>query len=79
MRGHRRALRVSIPERLLNPQVRALQSAWGFVEKGVQERFAATLSADLKSGAWNARYGAWRQMPSFEGSLHLITGWPSEA
>ncbi|HEY4345129.1 MAG TPA: methyltransferase domain-containing protein [Parvibaculum sp.] len=64
------------PERLLDPQVRAAQSAWGFVEEGIKAGFVCTLSGDIESGAWDARYGAWRQKPSFDGSLRLIIGWP---
>ena len=64
------------PERLLEPAVRRAQSSWGFVDAGVEPRFAAALSADLTSGAWDARYGDWRTRPAYEGSLRLIVGWP---
>ncbi len=64
------------PEALLDPQVRAAQSAWGFVAEEIKVRFADELSRDLKSGAWDARYGAWRSLPSYEGSLRLVVGWP---
>ena len=60
------------PERFLDPAIRRSQSAWGFVDTTVQERFVQTLGADLQSGAWDERYGAWRQLPAFEGSLRLI-------
>ncbi|MDR3514028.1 MAG: hypothetical protein P4L73_20525, partial [Caulobacteraceae bacterium] len=60
------------PERLLEAEVRRAQSAWGFVDPGVEVRFARTLAADLASGAWDARYGAWRTAPTFEGSLRLV-------
>lgn len=60
------------PEYLLDPSVRRAQSAWGFVEEGVQERFVKTLGDDLRSGAWDQRYGEWRRLPFFEGSLRLI-------
>jgi|SRR5579859_1261707 len=63
------------PEKMLEPSVRRAQSAWGFVEAGVEARFEAALRADLASGLWDQRYGALRRQPSFEGSLRLITGW----
>jgi len=64
------------PECLLDPRVRAAQSAWGFVGEEIKARFVNALSRDLASGAWDARYGAWRRLPSYEGSLRLIVGWP---
>jgi ubiquinone/menaquinone biosynthesis C-methylase UbiE len=60
------------PERFLDPAVRQSQSAWGFVDPQVQERFERVLGEDLRSGAWDARYSDWREKPSFEGSLRLI-------
>lgn len=60
------------PERLLDPAVRKAQSAWGFVEPAAEARFAERLAADLASGAWDARYGALRAAPTFEGSLRLV-------
>ena len=60
------------PERLLDPAARRAQSSWGFVEPGVEQRFEASLAADLSSGAWDARYGAWRARPTYDGSLRLI-------
>lgn len=64
------------PERFIDPDVRAAQSAWGFVDEETEAHFTDALSRDLENGAWDRRYGAWRQMPSFEGSLRLIVGWP---
>jgi SAM-dependent methyltransferase len=60
------------PEKFLDAAVRRSQSAWGFVKDEVQERFVKTLGGDLQSGAWEKRYGQWRQKPCFEGSLRLI-------
>ncbi|MEV0716287.1 class I SAM-dependent methyltransferase [Asanoa sp. NPDC050611] len=62
------------PERFLDPGVRAAQSAWGFVDALATARTVDRLSADLASGAWDARYGHLRTQPSFTGSLRLITG-----
>ncbi len=64
------------PERMLEPSVRRAQSAWGFVEKGVEARFESTLRADLASGRWDERHGDMRRLQSFDGSLRLIVGWP---
>jgi SAM-dependent methyltransferase len=66
------------PERLLEADVRGAQSAWGFVDTRVQKRFVKTLGEDLRSGQWDRQYGAWRQKPSFEGSLRLIVSNPDE-
>jgi SAM-dependent methyltransferase len=60
------------PERLLDPGVRRAQSAWAFVDPGAGRRFVTALSADLTSGTWDRRYGAWRSQPQFDGSLRLI-------
>ncbi len=62
------------PQRLLDPAVRAAQSSWGFVAPEVQPRFVETLSADLASGRWEKRYGFWRDLPAYDGSLRLIVG-----
>jgi SAM-dependent methyltransferase len=43
------------PERMLDPEVRRAQSAWGFVPVDAQERFAKSLADDLQSGRWDDR------------------------
>ena len=60
------------PEAFLADATRRSQSAWGFVEEGVEERFVRTLGADLESGAWDRRYGHLRSQEVFEGALRLI-------
>ncbi|MDQ5833099.1 MAG: methyltransferase domain-containing protein [Actinomycetota bacterium] len=60
------------PERFLDDAVRWAQSFWGFAEPGVEDRFVASLRADLASGEWDERYGALRSRPFYEGSLRLI-------
>lgn len=60
------------PERLLEPGARLANSAWSFVDAAIEQRFAETLGVDLACGAWDARYGALRTQPFFEGSLRLI-------
>lgn len=64
------------PERLLDPAVRKAQSSWGFMPKGAEARFVATLTADLESGRWDRRHGRLRTQPTFESSMRLIVGWP---
>ena len=60
------------PEAFLDEATRRSQSAWGFVEDGVEDRFVVDLRRDLESGAWDARYGHLRNQEQFEGSLRLI-------
>ncbi len=60
------------PEQVLDPAVRRSQSAWGFLEAGVEERIVAALAADLASGAWDVRHGHLRTQPWFEGAVRLI-------
>jgi SAM-dependent methyltransferase len=62
------------PESLLDPAVRAAQSAWNFVAD--PEAAVTRLRADLASGAWDVRYGHLRTQPSFAGSLRLVVGRP---
>ena len=64
------------PEMFLNPEVRAAQSAWGFVDDTAITRGIDRLRADLASGAWDDAYGSLRTRPEFTGSLRLIVGHP---
>ncbi|AEB42049.1 class I SAM-dependent methyltransferase [Micromonospora maris] len=64
------------PERLLDPAVRAAQSAWGFVDEAATARAVERLRGDLDSGVWEARHGHLRAQPTFNGSLRLIVGQP---
>jgi len=64
------------PEALLDPGARLANSAWSFVGPEVEPRFERELRRDLDSGAWDARYGALRTQPEFDGSLRLIVGFP---
>jgi SAM-dependent methyltransferase len=65
------------PERLLDEDVRGAQSSWAFAGEGVEARFTSALSVDLRSGDWDARYGAWRKLPTYEGSLRLVVSRPA--
>jgi SAM-dependent methyltransferase len=64
------------PEQFLDPAVRQSQSAWGFVDSAVADRYVARLRDDLESGVWDRRFGALRSMPEFAGSLRLISARP---
>jgi SAM-dependent methyltransferase len=64
------------PEAFLEPGVRQSQSAWGFVEPAVVDRFTAHLESDLASGTWDRNYGSLRSQPEFVGSLRLVTDLP---
>ncbi|MBS1165574.1 MAG: transcriptional regulator, MerR family protein [Proteobacteria bacterium] len=60
------------PEKLLEPAARISCSAWSFVTPEEANAAVASLAADLKSGAWDAKYGALRHEPSYLGSLYLL-------
>jgi SAM-dependent methyltransferase len=60
------------PEAFLEQDTRRSQSAWGFVDDGVEDRFVARLRADLDTGVWDQRYGPLRAQEVFEGALRLV-------
>jgi SAM-dependent methyltransferase len=60
------------PEAFLEAAVRDSQSAWSFLGEEDVMRIVKALGDDLKSGAWDRKYGEWRTRPWFEGSLRLI-------
>ncbi len=60
------------PEYFLKKEVRAAQSAWGFLPPGKEDELVKRLKADLDSGEWDQKYGHLRSQPFFEGSLTLI-------
>ncbi|WP_329624958.1 class I SAM-dependent methyltransferase [Streptomyces sp. NBC_01255] len=64
------------PEMLLDPGARQACSAWSFVDDGVRERFDRTLRDDLRSGAWDERFGHLRSRPAYEGSLVVVRSTP---
>lgn len=65
------------PERTLEPAVRRAMSAWSFLEPGVEERYVRDLSADLESGAWDEKWGRFREMPEFDVGLRLVVARPA--
>lgn len=60
------------PERLLEPGVQRAMSSWTLVEPALVRRFEERLSADLASGAWDARYGHLRTLPEYDGSFRML-------
>jgi len=64
------------PERTLDPEVRRASSAWSFVEDAVEERYVRDLGADLASGAWDERWGRFRDLAEFDGGLRLLIAHP---
>jgi len=64
------------PDAFLDPQVRAAQSAWGFVTPGATHRAVERLRSDLTSGRWHQTYGHLLTQPQFTGSLRLLVGRP---
>lgn len=64
------------PEALLDPGARLANSAWSFVGAAAAERFEQSLRADLNAGTWDARHGALRNAPTFDGSLRLVVSRP---
>ncbi|MGN6324670.1 class I SAM-dependent methyltransferase [Pseudolysinimonas sp.] len=64
------------PEETLRPEVRRAMSAWSFLDPGVVERYERELGADLRSGAWDERWGAFRDLRAFDGGLRLVVSRP---
>lgn len=64
------------PEAFLNKAVRKAQSAWGFLTDNEQENIVKRLADDLQSGAWDKKYGHFRNQPSFTCALRLIISTP---
>jgi SAM-dependent methyltransferase len=64
------------PERTLDPDVRRAMSAWSFLDDAVVARYERELGADLESGVWDERWGAFRQLSSFDGGLRLVVATP---
>jgi len=64
------------PEAFLSKEIRNSQSAWGFLQEGVEERLVKNLEDDLKSGEWDRKFGDYRTQPSFTCALRLIIAKP---
>ncbi len=64
------------PERLLEDGARLACSAWSFVPPETASRYVDDLRTALDSGTWDARHGALRMLPQFDGSLRLVVSRP---
>ncbi|AXK44739.1 class I SAM-dependent methyltransferase [Brachybacterium saurashtrense] len=64
------------PEQLLDVEAQQACSAWSLVEPAVLDRFTRDLAADLLDGTWDARHGALRTLPAYEGSLVMLVAEP---
>lgn len=60
------------PECLLDPDARLACSSWSFATAEIVSRFEHDLRRDLRSGLWDEQFGAFRTMPSYDGSLRLV-------
>lgn len=60
------------PESLLDPAVRAAQSAWQFLDQTEIDRGLTQLTDDLRSGSWDSRHGRLRETTTYTGPLALI-------
>jgi Methyltransferase domain len=60
------------PEALLDPAIRAAQSAWAFADPAAVERGLQRLRDALESGEWDARHGHLRTQPEYIGALRLL-------
>ena len=64
------------PEAFLQKEVRQSQSAWGFLEDGLEEKLVKRLADDLQSGEWDRKYGHYRTEPTFTCALRLVISNP---
>lgn len=64
------------PERLFDAEVRRADPAWALVDEMTARRSVAALRTALDSGAWDARHGALRVQPAYDGSVVLLTAQP---
>lgn len=64
------------PERTLEPEVRRAMSAWSFVDDAVVSRYERELGDDLASGAWDEKWGRFRELASFDVGMRLVIARP---
>ena len=50
------------------------QSAWTFLEPGIDQRVVASLADDLASRRWDERFGHLVAQPWYVGAVRMITG-----
>jgi len=64
------------PEAFLDEAVRRSQSAWNFLEDGIEARFVQKLGEDLANGTWDERYGHLRSQAFITCQLRLVVSAP---
>lgn len=63
----------SRPEAVLDPGARAATSGFALMDKAREAEFVARLADDLRTGAWDAKYGHLRRLTELDVGLRLIT------
>jgi hypothetical protein len=61
------------PELLLDEAARRSCSAWSFVAPEIAASYVSHLAQDLRTGAWDAKWGHLRTQAEYLGSLYLFT------
>lgn len=64
------------PEAFLHKDVRLSQSAWGFLDDGLEDVLVKRLADDLATGEWDKKYGYLRTQQTFTCALRLIVARP---
>jgi SAM-dependent methyltransferase len=62
------------PEAYLDPAVRAGMSPFHVLDAGMVDAAMARLADDLRSGAWEARHGAVRELDALDAGYRLLVG-----
>ncbi len=60
------------PEAFLEKEIRKAQSAWSFLEDGMEDILVQRLADDLASDEWDKKYGHYRTQLTFTCALKLI-------
>ncbi len=67
------------PERVLDPAARAATSGFARMAPEVVSRVVKAVGADLRSGAWEERYGELRALSALDVGLRLVVARPGGA
>lgn len=65
------------PEAFLDPEVRAAQSGWMLADPAAVSRGVRRLSEDLRTGAWDRKYGHLRRAAEHLGAVRLLVTRPA--
>ena len=60
------------PEAFLHKEVRKSQSAWGFIDKKIENRIVKKLETELRNGEWDKKYGKYRKMKEFTCAFRML-------